>query len=86
MTWQPMYERRDGEGRVMATTRQPKTHAGRTSRRRVRVTAALGLPGYFRQVQYWDPIVCVWADFGDPVVGEDKAREKAARCERGEKP
>lgn len=66
-----------------ATTERSQSKRGR---RRTRVVPALGLPGYFRQVQYWDPITCVWADFGDPVVGEDNARVKAARCERGERP
>lgn len=35
-----------------------------------------------QQVRYWDPLVQVWCDFGDP-VSLDQVNAKAQRCREG---
>lgn len=49
-----------------------------TTNRRIRIDNA----GALCQVRYWDPIVEVWCDYGDPVP-VDQVDDKSARCREG---
>lgn len=66
-------------------TTQPSTITTRRPTRRTRVTIPVGWPGHYRQVQYWEPNMCIWCDFGDPVhKGATEVLEaKRVRCEEG---